>query len=131
VNLNYRKAYLWVSAVGLLPVAFSYGVAPEISLDWLYGIAVQAPNEAHIFRAIMGLYLAMVALWVLGATQQRFERPAIIGEVVFMSGLAAGRLLSVLLDGWPHWLLVGFIAVEVTLAIAGIVLLKQSETPAE
>ena len=74
--MNYRKAYLWVSAIGLLPVALSYGVAPEFSLNWLFGIAVEVPNEAHVFRAIMGLYLAMVALWILGATKQRFERPA-------------------------------------------------------
>lgn len=73
----------------------------------------------------------MVALWILGATSQRFERPAILGEVFFMSGLAAGRLLSVLVDGWPHWLLVGYIAMETTLAIIGIALLKQDETFAE
>ena len=127
--LNYRKAYLWVSAIGLLPVALSYGVAPEFSLNWLFGIAVEVPNEAHVFRAIMGLYLAMVALWILGATKQRFERPAIIAEVFFMSGLALGRLLSVLVDGWPHWLLVGYIGVEAILAIAGIVLLKRSHEP--
>ena len=79
----------------------------------------------------MGLYLAMVALWILGATNQRFERPAILSEVFFMSGLAAGRLLSVFVDGWPHWLLVGYIGVEAILAVTGIVLLKQGEAVAE
>ena len=129
--MNYRKIYLWISAIGLLPVALSYGTAPELSLNWLFGIAVESPNEAHIFRAIMGLYLAMVALWILGATNKRYERAAIIGEVFFMSGLAIGRLLSVLVDGWPHWLLVSYIAVEATLAIIGIALLKQGEAFAE
>jgi len=106
-------------------------VAPELSLDWLFGISVDLANEAHIFRGVMGLYLGMVALWVLGATVQRFERPAIIGEIFFMSGLAAGRLLSILVDGWPHWLLVSFMGIEAVLAIAGLVLLKRGEAFAE
>jgi hypothetical protein len=60
--INYHKAYLWVSAIGLTPVALSYGVVPELSLNWLFGITVELPNEAHVFRGVMGLYLAMVAL---------------------------------------------------------------------
>ena len=74
----------------------------------------------------MGLYLGMVLLWIMGAMNESYERPAIIAEVFFMSGLAVGRLLSVLVDGVPHWLLLGYIAVEVALAIAGIALLRQT-----
>ncbi len=126
--MNYRKAYLWVSAIGLTPVALSYGVVPELSLDWLFGITVELPNEAHIFRGVMGLYLAMVALWILGATNERYERAAILSEVFFMSGLAVGRFLSLLVDGWPHWLLVNYLVLEAILAVAGIMLLKQGKT---
>ena len=124
--MNYRKAYLWLSAIGLFPVALSYGVAPVESLNWLFGMTVEVPNEAHIFRGIMGLYLAMVLLWIIGAMRESCERPAIIAEVFFMGGLAVGRLLSVVVDGVPHPLFLGYIAVEVALAIAGIVLLRQT-----
>ena len=124
---NYRKVYLWVSAIGLIPVALSYGVVPELSMNWLFGITVEVPNEAHIFRGVMGLYLALVTLWILGATNERYERAAILSEIFFMSGLAVGRLLSVLVDGWPHWLLASYIVVEAILAVAGILLLKQGK----
>ena len=124
--MNYRKAYLWLSALGLIPVALSYGVAPVESLNWLFGMTVEVPNQAHIFRGIMGLYLGMVLLWIMGAMNESCERPAIIAEVFFMSGLAVGRLLSVVVDGVPHWLLLGYIVVEVVLAIAGIALLRQT-----
>ena len=124
---NYRKAYLWVSAIGLIPIALSYGVVPELSLNWLFGISIELPNETHIFRGVMGLYLALVMLWILGATNERYERAAILSEIFFMSGLAVGRLLSVLVDGWPHWLLASYIVVEAILAVAGIILLKQGK----
>ncbi len=125
--MNYRKAYLLISAVALTPVALSYGVVPELSLGWLFGISVDVPNGAHIFRGIMGLYLGMAALWILGAMNERYERAAILSEIFFMSGLALGRLLSVLVDGQPHWLLVGYIVVEVVLAVAGIALLRRGD----
>ncbi len=125
--INYQKAYLWVSAIGLIPVALSYGVVPELSMNWLFGITVELPNEAHIFRGVMGLYLAFVTLWILGATNENYERAAILSEIFFMSGLAVGRLLSVLVDGWPHWLLASYIVVEAILAVAGIILLKQGK----
>ena len=125
--INYQKAYLWISAIGLIPVALSYGVVPELSMNWLFGITVEVPNEAHIFRGVMGLYLALVTLWILGATNENYERAAILSEIFFMSGLAVGRLLSVLVDGWPHWLLASYIVVEAILAVAGIILLKQGK----
>ncbi len=129
--MNNRKAYLLVSAIGLTPVALSYGVVPELSLNWLFGITVELPNEAHIFRGVMGLYLAMVALWIIGATNERYERTAIVSEIFFMGGLAVGRLISVVVDGWPHWLLVGYIVIEAILAAAGIILLRQGQSVSE
>ncbi len=125
---NYRKAYLWVSAIGLIPVALSYGVVPELSMNWLFGISIELPNETHIFRGVMGLYLALVTLWILGAMNENYERAAILSEVFFMSGLAVGRCLSLLVDGWPHWLLVNYLVLEAILAVAGIMLLKQGKT---
>ena len=126
--MNFRKMYLWVSAVGLTPVALSYGIDPEFSMNWLFGLTVEVPNGAHILRGVMGLYLAMVLLWIIGATNERYESAAITSEIFFMSGLAFGRILSVLVDGWPHWLLASYIVVEAVLAIAGIALLRQAKT---
>ncbi len=123
--MNYRKMYLWLSAIGLLPIALSYGAIPEQSLSWLFDISVQSTNHTHVFRGIMGLYLAMVAFWILGAVREKYERAAIQSEIVFMGGLAAGRVASILIDGWPHFLLTGYALVEIGLAVAGIILLRQ------
>jgi hypothetical protein len=129
--MTYRKMYLWLSAIGLLPVGLSYGAIPEQSLSWLFDISVQSTNHTHVFRGIMGLYLAMVAFWILGAVREKYERAAIQSEIVFMGGLAAGRVASILIDGWPHYLLTGFALVEIGLALAGIILLKQSPSASQ
>jgi len=43
-----------------------YGAKPSDSLDALFDIAVDTVNLTHFMRAIMGLYLAMVVVLILG-----------------------------------------------------------------
>ena len=61
------RAFLIFCAVGLVPIALGYGAKPSTSLDVLFGITVDTTNLTHIMRAVMGLYLGMVVIWVLGA----------------------------------------------------------------
>jgi hypothetical protein len=70
-------------------------------------------NLAHIMRAVMGLYLAMIVLWIMGVVHSRLRNPALISMVVFMYGLATGRFISLVADGIPHWLLVAYLLAEV------------------
>ena len=118
------KAFLVIVALGLVPVALSYGLAPAKSLQWLFGIDASGVNISHIFRGVMGLYLAMIAFWIAGALRPGLRAPALWSLVIFMGGLALGRLLSVALDGWPHPLLVVFLMLEVAIAVVGLWLLR-------
>ncbi len=123
------RIYLLISAAGLFPVALSYGVAPALVLPRVLDLTVEGADLTHILRAVMGLYLAMIVLWVLGALRPNLARAAVISEVVFMFGLAAGRVLSILIDGVPSLLLIGYTAVEIGLGYWGILILKKSPEP--
>jgi F0F1-type ATP synthase assembly protein I len=52
--------------------------------------------------------------------------PALVSCAVFMLGLAAGRILSLILDGMPHWLLIVYAILEIVLGLAAIVIYKGS-----
>ncbi len=54
-------------------------------------------------------------------------RTALISEIVFMSGLATGRLLSLLLDGWPSPILITYAITKLLLAGWGIIYLRSSK----
>jgi hypothetical protein len=75
-------------------------------------------------RAIMGLYFGMIVLWLWGAFSIRMSGPALVSCAVFMLGLAAGRTLSFVLDGMPHWLLLVYTVIEVVLGAIAIVLYR-------
>lgn len=118
------RTFLLFCVVGLVPVALSYGARPSLSLDVLFGISVESTNLTHIMRAVMGLYLGMIVIWIWGAFSKPMAGPALVSCAVFMLGLAAGRTLSFLLDGMPHWLLVVYAVLEVVLGAVAIALYR-------
>ena len=119
--------FLILCAVGLTPIALSYGLAPSRSLPWLFAIDADGTNTKHIFRAVMGLYLALAAFWLVGAKRADLRVPALWSLVIFMFGLAIGRLLSLVLDGLPHPLLIVYLVLELAFGIVGWKLLANIE----
>ena len=71
----------------------------------------------------MGLYLAFAAYWIVGIRNAKYWEGATISNIVFMGGLALGRLVSTLLDGVSTLWLVGLI-LELFMMVWGIYNLK-------
>lgn len=122
--MNAPRKFLLIAAVGLTPIALSYGYNPQASLKYLFDISIQSINDVHIFRAIMGLYCALIVYWVIGAMFGRLTGPALYSLVVFMLGLAAGRTLSIVIDGVPHWILTLYLVLEVLFGMVGILMIR-------
>jgi hypothetical protein len=118
------RVFLVFCAIGLVPIALGYGAKPSVTLDTLFSISVDTVNLTHIMRAVMGLYIGMVVLWLWGAFSKPMEGPALVACAVFMLGLAAGRILSFVLDGLPHWLLVVYAVLEILLGLIAVILFK-------
>ncbi|MDH5563089.1 MAG: DUF4345 domain-containing protein [Nitrospirota bacterium] len=123
------SAFLVFCAIGLVPIALSYGAKPSSSLSMLFSITVDTTNLTHILRALMGLYFGMVLIWIMGAVNKSLARPALVSCAVFMIGLAAGRVLSIILDGWPHWLLIVYAVLEIMVGIIAIYLYRMQQEP--
>jgi len=97
-------------------------------LPLLFDFKVDAINLANIFRAMMGLYLGISVIWVMGIIKSKFWVTATITNITFMGGLALGRLVSLALDGVPGiYFLIGFM-LEAVLAIWGLKNLKKYGT---
>lgn len=120
-----KNAHLIISIIVLLPVALCYGISPGSILPLWFDFKVETVDLHQVFRAIMGLYLGNIIIWGAGILYPAYWKMATVMNVVFMSGLAFGRLISLLIDGLPStvWQ-VGFL-MEVGLAIWGIVNLKK------
>ncbi len=117
--------FLVLAALGLIPIALSYGLMPQASMSYLFDIDASSVNSSHIFRAIMGLYVAMAIFWIAGARNASLTLPALWSLTIFMLGLAAGRALGIVIDGVPHPLLLGSLVLEVGIGFIGFYLAKR------
>ena len=123
--MNAPKLFLIAAAVGLTPIALSYGAKPESSIPFLFKFPVDGVNATHIFRAIMGLYLAQATFWMAGAFKPTLTTAALWSVVVFMWGLAGGRALSLIIDGVRNAVLVIYLLLEVGFGVMGCILLRK------
>ncbi|MDX3733574.1 DUF4345 domain-containing protein [Streptomyces caniscabiei] len=95
----------------------------------VYGVDIQSPSEANIFRSGSGsLYVALAILFCLGASNTRYTRTSLVTLFTFMSGLAVGRLVSIVADGWPHTLLIAVLVVEASYAVAAAYALREKDS---
>jgi hypothetical protein len=115
-----KNLHLTISILIIMPIALVYGFCPNIILPVLFDFKVETTDLANVFRAIMGLYLGMSVIWIVGIIKPKFWAAATITNIAFMGGLALGRLISLLLDGIPGiYFLIGFI-LESGFAIWGL-----------
>ena len=54
--MNVRQVFLLITAIGLFPIALSYGLMPQKSLGYLFDISVSYPNSSHILLRYSGLF---------------------------------------------------------------------------
>ena len=122
--MNKESVFLVVAAAGLAPIALSYGASPQASLSYLFNIDAGDVNTRHIFRAVMGLYLALIVFWIGGAKSESLKLPALWSLTIFMLGLASGRVLSLVVDGMPHPLLIAYMLLEFGFGAIGVMLIR-------
>lgn len=96
-----HNLHLIIAAVIVIPVACVYGLFPKTILPQLLDFSVETTDLSNVFRAIMGLYLAFASLWIFGILKPDYWKAATLAQILFMLGLAFGRILSLLLDGMP------------------------------
>ena len=74
----------------------------------------------------MGLYMAMGTFWLVAAFNNKYALSALHSLIVFMSGLAVARVVSMLVDGTPNVVLIGYTVIEAVIAFSGYTVLKGS-----
>ena len=116
--------FLVFVAIGVFSVSLGYGFLPSLTMPFLYDIEVTNTNLLNILRAISGLYVALVSFWILGAYNSNLQLPALWSLTIFMTGLALGRVVSILIDGLPSPIFIFYLFIEIIFGLIGYALLK-------
>ena len=119
MNSDFKNLHLGLSAAVVVVAGLFYGANPEGTIPYIFSFTVDHLELKNIFRAIMGLYLGFAAYWIAGIRNAKYWEGATISNIVFMGGLALGRLVSALLDGISVIWVVGLI-LELFMMVWGI-----------
>ena len=118
------RLYLILSAVIALAIGGILTFAPGL-LHGPSGIPLETANQLSEVRA-PGAFLLVSGLWILaGGLATPLSRGGTVLSVMLYGSYASGRVLSVMLDGWPSQSLVIALAIEAVLALVGLGVLKQ------
>ncbi|MBO6605323.1 DUF4345 domain-containing protein [Psychroserpens sp.] len=114
------KIHLIISVIIVVPVAILYGFFPDALLE----LSPETLDEQNFNKAVMGIYVAFSTLWTAALFNKSYLKTALISNVLFMLGLAFGRLMSVLVDGVPSNRYAFGLFGELLLGIYGLWVLK-------
>jgi Domain of unknown function (DUF4345) len=123
--LNFKNLHLITSTIIIIPVGLTYGLLPSGFFENMFQFDFGSTDLSGMFRAIMALYIAIGIFWLLGIYKSECWFSATISNVLIMSGLAFGRILSLFLDGTPSSIFLAGLIVEILLAAWGIFNLRQ------
>jgi len=121
--LKPSNLHLTISVFIVMVVAFLYGFKPDLCFD----VQVKTTDEQNIYKAIMGVYIAFSSFWIIGIVKQTYWQTATVSNVLFMLGLAFGRIVSLLFDGIPSTLFLLGIIGELTLGFYAFYQFKKSK----
>ncbi len=100
--MKLKNLHLIISSIIVFPGAIIYGFQSNL----LFDAPINTMDQATIFKAIMGLYLAFASLWILGIFKNDYWKMATISNILFMLGLGFGRIVSIIFDGIPSTIFV-------------------------
>jgi Domain of unknown function (DUF4345) len=123
--LKWKNAQLLFGAIIVAIVALEYGISPGKTVKLLLGIDTTNSNLNQVFRASMGLYIGMASFWISAAFIANLWRAATLSSAFFFGGLAVGRIIGILSDGWPNAYFTTGVVLELILFIWAIINLKK------
>lgn len=122
--IQLRKLHLGIAALTIGLVGLNYGLCPNYVLPLLFDFKVESIDLSHVFRAMMGLYLGFATYWIIGVFKIEYWRSATLSNIIFMGGLAFGRMVSILIDGIPSVVFLIGTIVEILFMLWGMNNLK-------
>lgn len=107
-----KKYFLIFSFSVVAIIALLYGISPQWFAQTYLDVPAVSLDIAHIFRAVMCLYLALGLFWLFAAFSDKYRNTAVLTIVLFAGGLVSGRIISLFADGQPSGILMLYVAME-------------------
>jgi hypothetical protein len=113
-----KRNFLIFAFAAVAVIASLYGLSPSWFARTFLDVDQLGVDQAHIFRAVMCLYLGLGLFWLWAAFRDRHRDTAVLTVMIFSGGLVVGRAISIIADGPPSPLLMFYAAIEIAIVPA-------------
>ena len=121
------RLFLLGVALFIVPIALNYGLFPARSLPLFLTIPDLSTDQTHIYRGVMCLYLGVGLFWAVSAFKPQWQRVSVITAIGFAWSIAIGRVISLIVDGWPSPLLLFYLGIEIIAGLLGLAVLAAAD----
>ena len=121
--MNYRRIFLFILSISFILITIAHIVYPQKAFLFFFGVEADYHCNPLIDRALRGVYLGFGLFWMIGVYVEKVRRAALFSLVVFMFGLAAGRVWNVAFDGITDRCLFVYLLIEIMIGGTGALLL--------
>jgi hypothetical protein len=121
------RLFLLGSALLIVPIALNYGLVPSKTLPMFLTMPDLSTDQTHIYRGVMCLYLGVGLFWAVSAFNPDWQRVAVITVIGFAWSIAAGRAISLVVDGQPSPLLLIYLGIEIVAGLLGLAVLAAAD----
>ena len=120
------KLLIILTALFFLMYGVAFALFPTALLSWVTDGQVDSSSALIDLRATYGgMSLAIGVMLLLSARNPHWHRLGLITIVVLMLCMAGGRTLGLVLDGSPNVMMWVYLALEVTVAMIALLLLRR------
>ena len=121
------RLFLLSVALFIVPIALNYGLFPARSRPQFLTIPELSTDQTHIYRGVMCLYLGVGLFWAVSGFKPDWQRVAVITAIGFAWSIAIGRVISLIVDGWPSPLLIIYLGIEIAAGLLGLAVLAAAD----
>ena len=123
---------LWVMCAAFAAFGIGFLAAPSELAELFFDAAPTTSSGLIDMRATYGgLSIGAAVFFGLCANRREWLRPGLLGATFVIAGLAAGRVIGILMDGEPNVFMWLFLALEASaIALLGIALRQADQSSA-
>jgi hypothetical protein len=128
--MRFAVILLWIIAVLFVGFGVGFVIAPRELAQLLTGGAPATPSAVIDMRAVYGgVALGMGLFFGVCAMRAQWVRPGLIGSLLVVGSIGAGRAVGLIVDGQPDGFMLVFLATEVvSVGLIALALRQMQET---
>lgn len=123
--MSFARALLWLTGAGFVVYGVAFVAAPEAMSQFVTGGSPASSSGVIDIRATYGgMSVGLGILFALAAGRSRFHGLGLRGVAAVMAGMAAARLLGIVVDGGANAMMWAYLGVEVVVLVLALVALR-------